>query len=171
MAGKARAEDKSMGGLLDVMHVAHTTLRYKPFETVFAQGDFCAAVMYVQQGRVKLTVTSHEGRHAAVGILTAGAFFGEGALAGQRRRRATARTMTGSTIGVVKIAEMRRRLREGSAFSDWFRSHLLTRNNQIEADLLSQLFNRCEQRLARTRLPRAQFDERQAPRQPLPAIC
>ena len=89
---------------------------------------------------------------------------------GQRRRKATAKTMTGSTIGVVKIAEMRRRLREESALSDWFRSHLLARNNQIEADLVDQLFNRCEKRLARALLLLAHFDKHGAPRYALPTI-
>ncbi len=78
--------------------------------------------------------------------------------------------MTGSTIGVVKIAEMRRRLHEESALSDWFRSHLLTRNNQIEADLVDQLFNRCEKRLARALLLLAHFDKHDAPRYALPTI-
>jgi CRP/FNR family transcriptional regulator, cyclic AMP receptor protein len=165
-----RPSGPNSGRLLDALHVENTSVSFKPFETIFAQGDSCAAVMYIQKGRVKLTVISREGREAVVGILTAGAFFGEGALAGQRRRRATAKTMTGSTIGIVKIAEMRRRLREGTALSDWFRSHLLTRNNQIEADLVDQLFNRCEKRLARALLLLAHFDMHDAPRYALPII-
>ena len=140
-----------------------------PFETIFAQGDSCTGVMYVQKGRVTLTATS-QGRAAVVGTLTAGAFFGEGALAGQRRRRATARTMTGSTIGVVKTGEMRRRLHEEMAFADWFRSHMLARNISLEADLVDQLFNRLEKRLARTLLLLAHFDEHQSTRYALPTI-
>ena len=77
-----RASGRNTGRLLDALHVENTSVCFKPFETIFAQGDSCAAVMYVQKGRVKLTVMSHEGREAVVGILTAGAFFGEGALAG-----------------------------------------------------------------------------------------
>ena len=165
-----RASGGNTGRLLDALHIEHTRVRFKPFETIFTQGDSCAAVMYIQKGRVKLTVMSHEGREAVVGILTAGAFFGEAALAGQRRRRATATTMTGSTIGVVKIAEMRRRLHEESALSDWFRSHLLTRHNQIEADLVDQLFNRCEKRLARTLLLLAHVDTHDVARYALPTI-
>ena len=164
-----RASGRNTSNLLDTLHVENTRVRFKPFETIFTQGDSCAAVMYIQQGRVKLT-RSREGRQAVVGILTPGAFFGEGALAGQRRRRATAETMTGSTIAFVKIAEMRRRLREDSALSDWFRSHLLTRNNQIEADLVDHLFNRCEKRLARLLLLLAHADTHDAPRYPLPTI-
>jgi CRP/FNR family transcriptional regulator, cyclic AMP receptor protein len=150
-----RASGRNTGSLLDTLHVENTRVRFRPFETIFTQGDSCAAVMYIQQGRVKLTVMSHEGREAVVGILTAGAFFGEGALAGQRRRRATAKTMTSSTIAVVKVAEMRRGLHEDSALSDWFRSHLLTR---------------CEKRLARTLLLLAHVDTHDVARYALPII-
>ena len=159
-----------MGRLLEDMHVANTSVRFEPFETIFAQGDSCTGVMYIQEGRVTLTATSGQGRAAVVGTLTAGAFFGEGALAGQRRRRATAKTMTGSTIGVVKIGEMRRRLHEEMAFADWFRSHMLARNISLEADLVEQVFNRLEKRLARTLLLLAHFDEHQSPRCALPTI-
>jgi CRP/FNR family transcriptional regulator, cyclic AMP receptor protein len=164
-----RASGRNTGSLLSTLHVENTSVRFGPFETIFTQGDSCAAVMYIQKGRVKLTAMSHEGREAVVGILTAGAFFGEGALAGQRRRRATARTMTSSTIAVVKVAEMRRGLHE-SALSDWFQSHLLTRNNQIEADLVDLLFNRCEKRLARTLLLLAHVDTHDVARYALPTI-
>src|SRR5687768_953398 len=125
---------------LDVLNVTNTSVRYRPHETVFAQGDRCAAVMYIQKGRVKLSVTSHGGREAVVAILHAGAFFGEGVLAGQQRRRSTAETMTAATITVVKTAEMRRRLHDETVLADWFRSHLLARSVQIEADLLREHF-------------------------------
>lgn len=155
---------------LDLLHVANTRVRYRPHETVFAQGDRCAGVMYIQKGRVKLSVTSRGGREAVVAILPAGAFFGEGALAGQQRRRATAETMTASTIAMVKTAEMRRRLHDETALADWFRSHLLARNIRIEADLLGELFNRTERRLARILLLLANFDEHHLTRSALPII-
>ena len=155
---------------LDLLNVANTRVRYRPHETVFAQGDRCAAVMYIQAGRVKLTVTSQGGREAIVAILKAGAFFGEGALAGQRRRRSTARTMTAATIAIVKTAEMRRRLQDETVLADWFRSHLLARSVQIEADLLRELFNRSERRLARLLLLLANFDEHHRTRSALPLI-
>ena len=155
---------------LDALHVANTSIRYRPFETVFAQGDRCAAVMYIRKGRVKLTVTSQSGREAVVAVLRAGAFFGEGVLAGQRRRRLTARTMTASTIAMVKPTEMRRGLHEDAALSDRFRSHMLATNTRIEQDLLGQLFNRCEKRLAGMLLVLARFDEHQRPRAALPTI-
>jgi len=155
---------------LDLLHVANTRVRYRPHETVFAQGDRCGAVMYIQKGRVKLSVTSQGGREAVVAILQAGAFFGEGALAGQQRRRATAETMTASTIAMVKTAEMRRRLHDEAALADWFRSHLLARHIRIEADLLGELFNRSERRLARVLLLLANFDEHHLTRSALPVI-
>jgi len=157
MTPNAHAVGRNTSRLLDVMHVANTSVRFKPFETIFAQGDSCTGVMYLEKGRVTLTTTSHQGRAAVVGILTAGAFFGEGALAGQRRRRATAKATTGSTVGMVKTGEMRRCLHEETAFADWFRSHMLARNISLEADLVDQLFNRLEKRLARTLLLLARY--------------
>lgn len=151
-------------------HVATTKVEYRPSETIFTQGDRCAAVMYIQKGRVSLTVTAGDGREAIVGVLRAGAFFGEGALAGQRRRRATAKTMIASTIAVVKTAEMRRGLHEGAALSDWFRGHMLGRNARIEEDLVGQVFNRLEKRLARTLLLLANFDGHRQERAPLPIV-
>jgi len=165
-----RTAGRNAGRQLDVLHVANTSVRYRPFETVFAQGDRCAAVMYIQKGRVKLTVTSPSGREAVVAILHAGAFFGEGALAGQRRRRSTAETMTASTISTVETAEMQRGLHEDRALADSFRSHVLARSIRIEADLIGQLFNRCEKRLARVLLLLTNFDEHQLPRAALPII-
>jgi len=170
MTAKTRATKRNTSRPLDVMRVANTIVRFKPFDTIFAQGDACTGVMYIQKGRVRLTATSHEGRDAVVGTLTAGAFFGEGALAGQRRRRATAKSMTGSTIGVVKTGEMRRRLHEEMAFADWFRSHMLARNIRLESDLVAQVFNRIEKRLARVLLLLARFDEHQLLRHALPTI-
>src|SRR5687768_11289890 len=170
MTAKARAAGRQASGLLHVMHVANTSVRFEPFETVFAQGDSCTGVMCIQTGRVSLSTTSRQGRTAVVGTLTAGAFFGEGALAGQRRRRATAKTTTGSTIRMVKTAEMRRRLRQDTAFADWFRSHLLATNIRIEADLVDQVFARSEKRLARTLLLLAHFDEHQSLPHALPTI-
>ena len=158
------------GRLLDSLCVAKTSVRFEPFETIFAQGDRCLTVMYIERGRVRLSVVSPGGKAAVVAILHAGAFFGEGALAGQRHRKSTAETMTGCTIAIVKTAEMRRRLLEESALSDWFRSHMLARNVRIEADLVDQLFSSSEKRLARALLVLAHFDEHQSPRCALPKI-
>jgi len=155
---------------LKALSVAHTSVRFGPNETVFARGDRCAAVMYIQKGRVKLSVTSPRGREAVVAVLRAGTFFGEGALARQPRRKATASTMTAATVAVVSTGEMRRRLRDQTVFADWFRSHLLARNIRIEADLVGEVFNGSEQRLARLLLVLASFDEHQLVLAPLPVI-
>ena len=154
----------------NVLDVAHTSVHYRPCETVFAQGDRCAAVMYIRKGRVKLTVTSRAGQEAVVAILRAGAFFGEGALAGQRRRTCTAATLTASTIATVKTTEMRRGLQQDVALADRFRSQMLGRSIRSEAELIGQLFNSSEKRLARVLLLLAKFDEHQLPRAALPII-
>lgn len=130
---KTRTAARNGSRRLDELHVANTSVRYRPRETIFAQGEKCAAVMYIQKGRVKLTVTSRAGHEAVVAILHAGAFFGEGALAGQRRRTCTAVTLTASTIAMVKTTEMRRGLREEVALSDRFLSQMLTRDVRTEA--------------------------------------
>ena len=151
-------------------HFAGTRVRYEPLETIFAQGDRCAAVMYIEKGLVRLTVASPQGRSAVVATLHAGAFFGEGALAGQRLRRSTAESLTRSTIAVVSTREMRRRLHDEVALSDWFRAHMLATNVRIEQDVVGQMFNRSEKRLARVLLTLARFDELQQIRCPLPKI-
>jgi CRP/FNR family cyclic AMP-dependent transcriptional regulator len=165
-----KPQPHNVAGRLDGLQVANTVVRYQPSETVFAQGDRCAGVMYIQQGGVKLTVTSRTGRVAVVATLRAGSFFGEGALAGQRRRRCKAEALGVSTIATVKTHDMRRGLHERVALADRFRSHLLARNTRTESDLIDQLFNGCEKRLARALLLLANFDLHYLPHAPLPAI-
>jgi CRP-like cAMP-binding protein len=155
---------------LSDLDVEHRTRHYEPRDTVFAQGDRCGGIMFVQNGRVTLTATSRTGLDAVLGVLGRGAFFGEGALAGQRRRRFTARATTVSTIGVVATAEMRRCLRQEPALGDLFRAHLLTRNDEIEGHLADPLFCGSEQLLARWLLVLAGFEEHHATRHPLPTI-
>src|SRR5687768_2387262 len=135
-----------------------TTRRYGPNAAIFTQGDPSGCVMFIRRGRVQLSVTSRGGREVVVARLQAGAFFGEGALAGQRRRRSTAKAVTASTIAIVKTGEMRRRLHADTALSDAFRAHLLTTNIRIEANLVGELFNGIERRLARILLGLANFD-------------
>ena len=159
-----------VAGRLDRLHIANTVVRYQPSETVFAQGDRCAGVMYIRKGGVKMTVTSRTGRVAVVANLHAGSFFGEGALAGQRRRSCTARTTIVSSIATVKTHDMRRGLSETALLADWFLAHLLARNTRAESDLVDQLFDRCEQRLASELLLLANFDAHYLPYAPLPAI-
>src|SRR2546426_9783522 len=109
-----RSPARNIGRLLASRQVGTTSVSYQPFTTIFAQGDPCAVVMYIEKGRVKLMVTSQAGQQAVVGILGAGAFFGEGALAGPRRRTPTAETMTARRILLGTPAQMRPRLPQGT---------------------------------------------------------
>lgn len=132
---------RNAAGWLDAMRVPNTVVRYKRGESVFEQGDRCAHVMYIRRGRVKLTVTSPTGRVAVIAILRAGSFFGEGALAGQRRRYCSAETLSVSTISRVKTGDMRSGLRQKAMLARCFLSHLLSRNIHTESDLIDRLFN------------------------------
>ena len=132
-------------------------VEYPPATTIFAQGDPATSVMYVEQGTVRLSVLSHAGKEAVVAVLDVAHFFGEGCLAGQSQRMATATAMTASTIVVVDKPEMVRQLHARPAFADRFLSHMLTRNIRIEEDLIDQLFNSSEKRLARVLLLLANF--------------
>jgi CRP/FNR family transcriptional regulator, cyclic AMP receptor protein len=153
---------------LQSVHNSRTT--YAPSDTIFAQGDRCAAVMYLEKGRVTLTATSPGGRQAVVATVRAGAFFGEGALGGQRVRRSTAQAMTASTIRTIRLAAMRRGLHDEQALSALFRRHMLARNLRIEADIVVQLANSTEKRLARALLLLAGVDDHQSARYSLPMI-
>ena len=128
---------------------------------VFAQGDAALSVMYVESGSVRLSVLSPSGKEAVVAVLGPGTFFGEGCLAGQRSRMATATAMGASAVLVVDKAEMARQLHERPAFSDRFLVHMLARNIRVEEDLVDQLFNSSEKRLARTLLLLARYGEPQ----------
>ena len=143
---------------------------YQPAATIFAQGDPAASVMYVENGAVRLSVLSHAGKEAVVAVLDAGHFFGEGCLAGQSHRMATATAMTGSTILAVEKPEMVRQLHAAPAFADRFLTHMLTRNIRIEEDLIDQLFNSSEKRLARTLLLLARYGEPEASHRTLPKV-
>jgi len=143
---------------------------YAPATAIFAQGDAANTVLYIQQGRVKLSIVSHTGKEAVVGVLGPGDFFGEGALAGQPFRLATATAMTASRILVVPKRQMIRLLHQQHAFSDRFIAHMLARNSRLEEDLVDQLFNASEKRLARTLLLLARYGKQDGPRQVLPKI-
>jgi CRP/FNR family transcriptional regulator, cyclic AMP receptor protein len=150
--------------------IRESTRRYAPHAIVFAQGDACAGVMHVDRGRVQLTARSPEGREAVLAVLGPGAFFGEGALAGQRHRKSTATAIKASRITRIRSATMRRGLRHDVVLSAAFRRHLLTTNARIEADVASHLLNSAERRLAGLLLLLARVDECQAERYALPLI-
>jgi CRP-like cAMP-binding protein len=145
-------------------------VEYKAGTTVFAQGDPATSVMYVEQGTVRLSVLSHAGKEAVIAVLDVGHFFGEGCLVGQPQRMATASTMAACTIVVVDKQEMVRQLHAHPAFADRFLTHMLTRNIRIEEDLVDQLFNSSEKRLARTLLLLARYGEPEASHRVLPRV-
>jgi CRP/FNR family transcriptional regulator, cyclic AMP receptor protein len=133
--------------------------KYRRGSTIFAQGDHGKDVRYLREGVVKLTVLSRIGKEAVVGVLAPGDFFGEGVLAGQSVRLVTAKAMANCTVLTVDKAAMTRLLHDEPTFSDRFIKHMLTRNNRIEADLVDQLFNSSERRLARTLLLLARYGQ------------
>jgi len=140
-----------------------TTSAYDKSQVVFAQGDPANAIFYLQKGRVKLTVVSHHGKEAVVAILGPGDFFGEGCLARQALRISTATAMDESSIMRLEKARMIRLLHEEPAFSEVFVAHLLSRSIRVEEDLVDQLFNSSEKRLARVLLLLANFGKEGQP--------
>ncbi len=150
--------------------VAHEVRTFAPPATIFSQGDPADTVLYVRAGRVKLAVVSKTGKEAVVGMFAEGDFFGEGCLAGQTRRMATASPMTEVTLVSVLKDEMSSRLHDHPKFSDRFLSHMLTRNIRIEEDLIDQLFNSSEKRLARALLLLARYGEQDRPQAVMPNL-
>ena len=130
---------------------------------IFAQGDPADAVFYIQAGKIKITVTSEQGKQAVVAILGAGEFFGEGCLSGQPLRLATASALGEAEVVRVQKGEMVRVLHAEPTFTEMFMAYLLTRNSRVEEDLVDQLFNSSEKRLARTLLVLANFGKDGAP--------
>jgi CRP/FNR family cyclic AMP-dependent transcriptional regulator len=137
---------------------------------VFAQGDAASSVMFVESGSVRLSVLSPAGKEAVVAVLGPRTFFGEGCLAGQQSRMATATAMGTAAVLVVDKAEMARQLHERPAFSDRFLVHMLARNIRVEEDLVDQLFNSSEKRLARALLLLARYGKHTKPRQVVATI-
>lgn len=137
--------------------------RYRKDQTVFSQGDPADAVFYIESGKVKVSVVSEQGKEAVVAVVGADEFFGEGCLAGRRRRIATAATMTDSVIMRLEKAAIVRVIHQEPAFSEMFIAYLLERTIRVEADLVDQLFNSSEKRLARTLLLLANFGKEGRP--------
>src|SRR6185369_1748529 len=137
---------------------------------IFAQGDPCDSVMYMRKGGARLTVVSHAGREAVVATVSPGDFFGEGALAGHPVRLETARATMPSEALVVPKRQMIRLLHSQHAFSDRFIAYMLVRNARLEADLVDQLFNSSEKRLARTLLLLARLGKSDRPQRVLPPV-
>ena len=145
-------------------------VEYGPDATVFSQGDPATSVMYVEEGTVRLSVLSHAGKEAVIAVLTPFHFLGEGCLVGQTLRMSTASTIAPSTLIVIEKQEMVRQLHAQPAFADRFLTHMLTRNIRIEEDLIDQLFNSSEKRLARTLMLLARYGEAGASHRVLPKL-
>jgi CRP-like cAMP-binding protein len=137
--------------------VVRRTVEYAPLAVIFAQGDPCEDVMCVQKGTVSLTVLSRSGREAIVAMLGPGDFLGEGALAGQRVRMSAAKAVTPTTLLVIPKKQMVALLRDDRAFANRFIRFMLARNIRIEQDLVDQMFNSSEKRLARALLLLARY--------------
>jgi CRP/FNR family cyclic AMP-dependent transcriptional regulator len=155
---------------LESAGVAKTIVQYARGDTIFTQGDACEHVMYIQSGAVKLSMLSKTGREAVIAMLGAGDFFGEGCLAGQPVRMGSATAAARSTILLIAKAQMIRLLHRQHAMSDRFIAHMLARNLRVEQDLVDQLFNSSEKRLARALLLLARYGKPDKPIRVTPTI-
>jgi CRP/FNR family cyclic AMP-dependent transcriptional regulator len=166
----------SRGPAFDVQLFLHSAglrrkiTKFQGKETVFVQGDPATKVMYIQEGGVKLTVVNETGKEAVVAILGPGDFFGEGCLAGQSICMVTATSIALTTVLGIEKNEMIRVLHEEHEFSDRFIRYTLARNNRVEEDLVDQLFNSSEKRLARTLLLLARYGAHDQPQKVIPKV-
>jgi CRP-like cAMP-binding protein len=167
--GKSKRAPKPAEAV-DWTGVQTNRVEYEAAARIFAQGDPASSIMYVEKGAVRLTVLSHAGKEAVVAVLDGGYFFGEGCLAGQSQRMATASAMGPCTILTVEKKEMVQQLHARPAFADRFLTHMLTRNIRIEEDLIDQMFNSSEKRLARTLLLLARYGEPETSHRALPRV-
>jgi CRP-like cAMP-binding protein len=155
---------------LDSAGVARKVKEFKKTEVIYSQGDAATGVIYLREGNVRLSVVSEGGKEAVVAILGPGDFFGEGCLAGQSVRMGTAQAVTPITVLVIEKKEMFKVLHEQHDLSDRFIAFMLARNIRIEEDLVDQLFNSSEKRLARTLLLLARYGKDDSPHAVLPTI-
>lgn len=167
---KAKPLATALPAAIDWTGIAVQHVEYDEGTQIFAQGDPAGSVMYVASGTVRLSVLSHAGKEAVIAVLNEHRFFGEGCLAGQPSRMATASAMAATTAVVVEKTEMARALHATPAFADRFLTHVLTRNIRIEEDLIDQLFNSSEKRLARVLLLLARYGEPEASHRTLPHL-
>jgi CRP/FNR family cyclic AMP-dependent transcriptional regulator len=145
-------------------------IEYGKKNNIFVQGEPASAVFYTQKGRVKLTVTSEQGKSAIIGVLNGGNFFGEGCIAGQPLRMMTATAITDCTLLRIEKTAMMAALHERHDFSEFFIAYVLSRNIRYEADLVDQLFNSSEKRLARVLLLLARYGKDGHPQRIVPKI-
>ena len=168
---------KSNGGLifiapdfLDFAGVPGRVMRLQKSQEAYAQDDPATSVMYIQEGKVKLSVVNELGKEAIVAILGPADFFGEGCLANQPVRMETATALMPTTVSVIQKSEMMRAIHSDRAFSDGFISSLVSRKLRTEEDLIDQLFNNSEKRLARALLRLTQYDKQELPEEELPKM-
>jgi CRP/FNR family cyclic AMP-dependent transcriptional regulator len=158
------------GTFLATIGAGRKTVAVRKNQIIFAQGDVADAVFYIQQGKVRLTVVSQAGKEATIGILGEGNFFGEGALAGQNLRMGSAAAMTPCKLMRIESKAMMEALHREHSFSDMFVAYLLARNIRYQEDLVDQLFNSSERRLARILLLLAHFGKEGVPQPVVPKI-
>jgi CRP/FNR family cyclic AMP-dependent transcriptional regulator len=172
-SNRPKADAKSLFNaqeFLDSAGVARKVTEFKKKETIFSQGDPCRNVFYIQKGGVRLSVVNEIGKEAVVAVLGPGDFFGEGCLAGQPIRIGTATSIAPTTALLIEKSEMVRVLHSEHEFSDRFISFMLARNIRIEEDLVDQLFNSSEKRLARTLLLLARYGKEDKLQRVLPKV-
>src|SRR3981189_536451 len=155
---------------LDSAGMARRVVEYRRSQKIYTQGDPAKSVMYIQKGGVKLSVVNEVGKEAVLAVLVPGDFFGEGGMAGQSVRMGTATAITPTTLLDIEKNEMIRVLHAEHAFSDRFVSYMLSRNIRIEEDLMDQLFNSSEKRLARTLLLLARYGKEAQPQKRLRTV-
>ena len=168
--GKKAAPAVDGTAFLDRITSGKTKREYRSKEIVFSQGDPGDAVFYIESGKVKLTVVSTRGKEAVIGVLEGGSFFGEGCLAGQALRMYTASALQRATIVRLGRTSMVRLLHRDPEFAEVFTAYLLSRNVRMEEDLVDQLFNSSEKRLARILLLLAQFGKEPRPEAVIPKV-
>ncbi len=170
MPRKAAARAFDLGRFLQSAGRSRRRVQYEPGQVIFSQGEPCTSVLYVQRGAVKLSLLSPTGKEAVVAIVGRRDFFGEGCLAGQPLRMATATAIAPSEILVVQKRAMIRLLHSERALADRFIAHMLARNIRIEEDLVDHLFNSSEKRLARTLLLLARYGTHESAPLALPKL-
>jgi CRP/FNR family cyclic AMP-dependent transcriptional regulator len=155
---------------LDTAGVSRRLVEYRRNEFIYTQGDAAETVMYIQKGAVKFSVVNGSGKEAVVAMFGPSEFFGEGCMAGQTVRMGTATAVTPTTLLVIQKKELLHALHDEHALSDRFITHILSRNIRIEEDLVDQLFNSSEKRLARTLLSLARYGKQEQPDGILPLV-
>jgi len=172
-SSKVRSKKKhpfNTQAFLDSAGLARKFVEYRWSEKIYTQGESAETVLYIQKGGIKLSVVNDVGKEAVVAMLGPGDFFGEGVMAGQLVRMGTASAIVPTTLLVIEKKEMIRVLHAEHEFSDRFVAYMLTRNIRVEQDLIDQLFNSSEKRLARTLLLLAQYGKQDQPQTMVPKI-